>query len=144
MFCRFSTPTLGHLSLCLLLSYSVGMTNAEVTPLPERGTDWTIGKNVAILRLRADETQNKLAAVLGMSPQLFSYKLKGRRPWTAEEIEGAARHYRVTIDSLFRKLPDLDSNQEPAVISLASRHRHKPMTLDRQTLAPVTNIRTHG
>lgn len=99
------------------------MTNAAVTPLPERSTDWTIGKNVHILLIRSEETQAKLAAVLGMSPQLLSHKLKGKRPWAANEIEGAARHYRVTIDSLFRKLPDVDSNHEPAVTWLDTKRR---------------------
>ena len=119
------------------------MTNAAVTPLPERSVDWTIGKNVHFLLIRSEETQATLSTVLGMSPQLLSHKLKGRRPWMANEIEGAARHYRVTIDSLFRKLPDVDSNHEPAVISLA-HYQRSSQAFERKNLAPVTPIRSRA
>ncbi|MFP7833092.1 helix-turn-helix domain-containing protein [Marisediminicola sp. LYQ134] len=111
---RGLTPERGDLSLCLLLSYSDNMTNAALEPAEAPSVDAVIGRNVDYLVWRTRETRASLANHLGMTAGALSHKLRGRRPWTATEIELVARRYRVTIDSLFKVLPDLDSNQEPA------------------------------
>ena len=98
---------------------------------PEVDLDVRIGANVHTLMWRAQEKQAALAVQWGMSQAALSLKLRGRRPWFAAEIDAAARHYKVTRDELFTKLPDLDSNQEPAgflhaPISLAEHRSNKP------------------
>ena len=87
------------------------MTNAQ--PQPELSLDAIIGANVHTLMWRTQESQSELAPRWGMSQAALSLKLRGKRPWFADEIDAAARHYKVTRDALFTKLPDMDSNHEP-------------------------------
>ncbi|MGN6503138.1 MAG: helix-turn-helix domain-containing protein [Pseudolysinimonas sp.] len=87
--------------------------NALATAPAAPSTDAIIGRNVDFLIWRSREKKATTADALGMSPQSLSQKLAGQRPWTASEIQRAARRFNVSIDTLFKKLPDLDSNQEP-------------------------------
>jgi len=90
------------------------MTNAQrAEPSTSRTLDQTIGANIHTLMWHAQESQSRVAPLWGMSQAALSLKLRGKRPWFADEIDAAARHFQVTRDALFTKLPDLDSNQEP-------------------------------
>lgn len=113
---------------CHGLAYIVIMTNAlAVAPEPSTSVDAVIGANVHVLMWRAQEPQTRLAPLLGITQSALSNKLRGKRPWFAAEIDWVARHYHVTRDALFSKLPDLDSNQEPP----------------RSWLAPVSGLESH-
>ncbi len=116
---------------------------------PEMDLDVRIGANVHTLMWRAQEKQAALAVQWGMSQAALSLKLRGRRPWFAAEIDAAARHYKVTRDELFTKLPDLDSNQEPAgfmlapemqpIVDLSTRRKPRGST-SNQTTAVVSKF----
>ena len=100
--------------------------NALATAPHAPSVDEVIGRNVDFLIWRHREKKATTAAALGISPQSLSQKLTGQRPWTASEIQRAARRFRVKIDDLFVMLPDLDSNQEPIGYTPADelrRHR---------------------
>lgn len=71
--------------------------------------DVTIGRNIDYLIWRSRETRAALAKELGITAGSLSHKLRGRRPWTATEIFTVSRHYRVSIDSLFKQLPEMAS-----------------------------------
>lgn len=88
-------------------------------PTAPENLDAVIGENIHRLMWSAQDNQRKMAPLWGMSQAALSLKLRGKRPWFASEIDAAARHYRVTRDSLFKRLPDLDSNQEPIDFTLA-------------------------
>ncbi len=90
------------------------MSNAQPAPRPEPSADEIIGENVHRLMWRAGLSQSELAPQWGMTQASLSLKLRGKRPWFASEINAAAGHFRVTRDALFLKLPDVDSNHEPA------------------------------
>jgi len=91
------------------MSVMNGLASAPDVPT----VDSIIGRNIDFLIWRSRERKAAAAAGLGMSPQSLSQKLAGQRPWSAAEIQRAAARFRVSIDTLFTQLPDLDSNQEP-------------------------------
>lgn len=120
--------------------------NALATAETAPSIDAVIGRNVDFLIWRSRERKAQTAAALGMSPQSLSQKLNGQRPWSAAEIQRAARRFHVSIDDLFRELPGLDSNQEPIGYTPADelrRHRaekeaaHKAVARPRNGEAPA-------
>lgn len=115
------------------------MTNADPTPAPQLSDnlDAVIGENIHRLMWAAQDKQAAISGKWGMSQAALSLKLRGKRPWFAAEIDSAARHYGVTRDALFTKLPGLDSNQEPigsqpaqrfAVVSLDTRRASRAIS----------------
>jgi hypothetical protein len=109
------------------------MTNAAQLPEPagRPNLDQVIGSNVHRLMWDAHESQSKLAPQWGMTQAALSLKLRGKRPWFAEEIDAAARHFRVTRDALFtRPEPVGPTGLEPMT-----------STVESGRLAPVTPIR---
>ena len=78
----------------------------EARKLTAPSLDATIGANVHTLMWRAQHTQTAIANELGMSQAALSLKLRGKRPWYADEIDHLARKYRVAHGDLFTKLPD--------------------------------------
>ena len=109
-------------------------------PAPVENLDAVIGENVHRLMWLANDRQTQIAPILGMTQAALSLKLRGKRPWFAGEIDAAARHYRVTRDSLFKKLPGLDSNQEPIGFTPADQlrlHRAAKEAAHRATARPV-------
>ena len=82
-----------------------------------------VGRRVHMLMWDRHVRQVDLADALGMSSASMSAKLRGRRPWTIDEVIGAAHYLRVTLDEL---VPDVetwcaakDSNLQPADITPA-------------------------
>lgn len=66
----------------------------EARKLPAPSLDATIGANVHTLMWRAQHTQTAIAHELGMSQAALSLKLRGKRPWYADEIDHLARKYK--------------------------------------------------
>jgi hypothetical protein len=67
----------------------------------QRTADQVIGENVHRLMWRAQESQSALAPKWGMTQASLSLKLRGKRPWFAQEIASAARYFNVSVDALF-------------------------------------------
>ncbi len=81
------------------------MTNVVTLPLPEPDSvDAIIAENTELLLKRAHDQKQALAFVLGIEPSSLSHKLKGRRPWTATEIDIIATRYGVPHGALFQPL----------------------------------------
>jgi transcriptional regulator with XRE-family HTH domain len=99
---------------------------------PNTALDAIIGENVHQLMWRARVSQTQLALSLGMTQGALSRKVRGDRPWYADEIAGVAGYFHIDIAALFtpggaltqkgpvtevtgpNSLPELDSNQQPA------------------------------
>lgn len=106
------------------------MTNTAASP--RHNLDAVIGENVHRLMWRARKSQTETAMALGMTQGALSRKLRGDRPWYADEIQSAATLFKREVGDLFKLLPDLDSNQEPAGSQSAASNR---------PLAPVTTLK---
>lgn len=130
------------MTVCLLVSYLDDMSTSALAPI-DTPVDAVIGRNVDYLIWQSRQTKAALAARMGITGGALGHKLRGRRPWAAAELQFVATHFRVSIDSLFRELPDLDSNQEPAGIVTALPIRaSEDESIQTEDLAIVTPIRS--
>lgn len=87
------------------------MTNVTPVPAGAPDIDRVISENVTLLIYRANDSKFVVANELGISPSALSHKLKGRRPWSATEIDTLARRFNVSRDALFARVPGLDPNR---------------------------------
>lgn len=88
---------------------------AETIALIEVDLDEVIGENVHQLMWRGHISQTAFAPLLNLTQSGLSHKLRGRRPWTAAEINAAALHFGVSRDSLFsRATPGAPVNDDPS------------------------------
>lgn len=129
------------------------MTNTA--PAHRHNVDAIIGDNIHRLMWLARKTQTETAISLGMTQGALSRKLRGERPWYADEIMAASVLFQRDVGDLFKLLPDHDSNVEPADIWSAAEYRltqiashprfHGPAA-DRAHVATVTALRNgpHG
>ncbi|TFC30205.1 hypothetical protein E3O55_08315 [Cryobacterium sp. MDB1-18-2] len=78
----------------------------DVSPNPR--IDEVIGDTVHQLMWRARETQTSLAPLLSLGQSALSLKIRGRRPWSALEVDVMARHFGVSPAVLFgfEPIPD--------------------------------------
>ncbi|HUG50394.1 MAG TPA: helix-turn-helix domain-containing protein [Terrimesophilobacter sp.] len=117
-----------------------------VTQMPERpSVDTEIGRRVFHLMWDRKITQTDMGRIVGVGQSTLSKKLRGERPWFADELRAAAAALETTVGYLFGEtenphpgagggssLPGLDSNQEPAgfkpIVSLADRRARRKAT----------------
>lgn len=76
--------------------------------------DERIGRNANALMWWHKDKQTVIAKEMGIDQSSLSLKLRGFRPWNADEVDFIASRYGVAHGVLFAKeLPHLDSNEEP-------------------------------
>jgi len=99
-----------------------------------------IGEKVHTLMWRQGVTQERMAVELGVTQAAISKKVRGKRPFSVEELLRTAVLLRTSISELLAgvKLPHLDSNQEPIghsrlITPIGGRHRIPR----KRTLRPV-------
>ena len=63
--------------------------------------DVAIGERVHQLLWRSKTSQNRFAPTIGMTQAALSRKIRGERPWYADELIAIARHFDVSVGSLF-------------------------------------------
>lgn len=94
--------------------------------------------------------QNELADLLGTTPSSMSRRINGGTDWSPDEIQTVATHLNVTVGRLFQKLPDLDSNQEPAGSQTAlqnnvtSLHEHRGNRKSNQPTRQISQSQNAG
>lgn len=115
------------------------MTVTTTFPAPSRAADSAaiVARNLKRLMVERDVKQGQLAAVLGVSQSNVSKRLKGRTPFTTDDLDALAQAFGVRPGDLLEddtqaddlqneaartpvgaraaeQLPRLDSNQQPA------------------------------
>lgn len=102
---------------------------AELSTPKAKPVNQRIGRNVRDIMWLRGITVTELAHRIGVQQSSMSRRIRGTTDWTPDEIDAAARILDVSVARLWKKLPDLDSNQEPAgykpgaVLSLAAARR---------------------
>jgi transcriptional regulator with XRE-family HTH domain len=79
--------------------------------------DEAVGQNLHMTMWRRGIPQTRLAERLGVTQGTLSRKLRGKSPWTLDEVYAAAAALGCDPKEL---LPHLDSNQKPFDLRLAS------------------------
>jgi len=79
------------------------MTDAAVTPLPDRTADAIVGGNVKYLLDDRGTDRIDLCRVLNVDTSTLSLKLGGKRKWTITELVKVSDFFGVSIDALARK-----------------------------------------
>ena len=115
------------------------MTVTTTFPAPSRAADSAaiVARNLKRLMVERDVKQGQLAVVLGVSQSNVSKRLKGRTPFTTDDLDALAQAFGVRPGDLLEddhqaddlqntaartpvgaraagELPRLDSNQQPA------------------------------
>ena len=91
------------------------MTNtATIAEMPQRPVNQRVGANVRIIMGLRNKSQAELAALIHTTQSSMSRRIKGTTDWAPDELDAVAEFLSVPVGRLFQKLPDLDSNQEPA------------------------------
>lgn len=75
--------------------------------------DVEVGILVQSLMFRHRQKQSDLAAIIGTSVPSVSRKLRGINAFTISDLYAIGRAYDVDPADFLRKLPRLDSNQQP-------------------------------
>jgi transcriptional regulator with XRE-family HTH domain len=90
-------------------------TSAVFPALPDDdSTTMIISGNVKTWMAQREVTQVQLARAMELSQAAISYRLKGRTPWDAVDMDKLRRIFGVSAAELVSVLPRLDSNQQPA------------------------------
>ena len=89
--------------------------------------DARVGERVLMLMFRARITQTALGSAVGITQSALAKKLRGERKWTLDDLYAVASALGVSIFDILGnekmpptpkgggpKLPELDSNQQPA------------------------------
>ena len=86
----------------------------EPAPADYRPVNQLVGMNVAVIAQIRGRTQRELAEACGVTQSSMSRRIAGSTDWSPDDMQKVADLLNVRVSRLFEKLPDLDSNQEPA------------------------------
>lgn len=143
---------------CVAIRYAHHMTTAQ--PIRVNDTRELVAANLTAELRRQRYSDRQAATALGLTNVYVSRRTSGSVELSATDLVMFSDFLSIPITKLFEgtkkgpetnasgpvQLPDVDSNHEPAVTSLAAYRRGKaqiPAT-ERGTIAPVTSIRANA
>ena len=99
--------------------YDERMTHAKTSPVGGSPTREVVAEEIRVLMARQRMSGRGLARAAGLNEATVSRRLNAEYPFDVDELERIAAIFGVPITALFgssgpRKLPRLDSNQQPS------------------------------